>query len=267
MDAVAVILGSAFGLPQASALQLQPRTVQTPFGPQEVYQLPGRPAYAIYRHGLPHRLLPQEINYRAQAWALKELACGALLTTSSVGVLDRSIPLYQPLRVADLIMPENRLPDGSLCTMFHGDMPGKGHLVLDEGLVSKALSGQITALAQEERCPTLRDVVFAYAPGPRGKTAAENRLWAQWGAQVNSMTLAPEVVLANELEIPCAALVVGHKYSLPSPAPADTPPVSIADSLVRSADAIQRIVARFLKEGEPAPFANHIFRFSDHPDP
>ena len=44
-----------------------------------------------------------------------------------------------------------------------------------------------------------REVVFAFSPGPRTKTRAENALWAQLGAQVNSMSLGPEVVLAEYL--------------------------------------------------------------------
>jgi len=56
-------------------------------------------------------------------------------------------------------------------------------------------------------------VVFAYVPGPRTKTPAENAAWRLAGADVNSMTLGPEVVLAAELGVPTAAVVVGHKRS------------------------------------------------------
>jgi hypothetical protein len=93
--------------------------------------------------------------------------------------------------------------------------PEQGHLVLTEGLFSPSLTEQIDALVRADRAapPTPR-VVFAHSGGPRTKTRAENRMWALLGAQVNSMSLAPEVVLANELRVPCCGLVVGHKYSL-----------------------------------------------------
>ena len=75
------------------------------------------------------------------------------------------------------------------------------------------------------------------------------------------MTLAPEVVLANELEIPCAGVVVGHKYSVPG---IDNPDAaSVADSLVRAREATERLVVGFLRHGEPVPFANHVFRFDE----
>ena len=72
------------------------------------------------------------------------------------------------------------------------------------GYEARPTSPRIDALAGT----ALPRVVFGYAPGPRTKTAAENAMWARLGADVASMTLAPEIVLANELEIPCAALVV-----------------------------------------------------------
>jgi len=57
--------------------------------------------------------------------------------------------------------------------------------------------------------------VFAYFPGPRTKTPAENTYLASLPAHGNSMTLAPEVVLLAELGIPCAAVALPHKRSVP----------------------------------------------------
>jgi purine nucleoside phosphorylase len=265
MNAVAAILGSAFQAALPEPLNLQPVEVDTPWGRQTLHRVrdADRPAYVLFRHGLPHRLLPNQINYRAQAWALKAAGCGAVLVTSSVGVLDADVPIYKPLLVEDLIMLENRLPDGQACTMFAAPSAEHGHLVLHDGLFSTPLSSQVRTLAAEEGAPIADDVIFAYVGGPRGKTAAENRLWPQLGAQVNSMTLAPEVVLANELEIPCAGLVVGHKYSVPT---ADAPEgEGMADTLDRSRVEQERIVTRFLHEGRPVPFGNQIYRFDDQP--
>jgi purine nucleoside phosphorylase len=262
-QAVAAILGSAFQDALPEQVNLRPVEVETAWGRQMLHRVTDadRPAYVLFRHGVPHRLLPNQINYRAQAAALKEVDCGALLVTSSVGVLDADVPIYRPLLVEDLIMLENRLPDGQACTMFDTPRVGHGHLVLHDGLFSSDLSEQIRTLADGEDAPIAGDVVFAYVGGPRGKTAAENRLWPQLGAQVNSMTLAPEVVLANELEIPCAGLVVGHKYSVPT---ADAPAgEAMADTLDRSRAEQERIVTRFLRDGSPVSFGNQIYRFDD----
>ena len=264
MKSVAVILGSAFGEQFPQDLSLKQREIATPWGQQQLYQVinTNRPAYLIFRHGIPHRLLPNQISYRAQAWVLRELNCGALMVTSSVGVLNDRLPLYRPMLVTDLIMLENRLPDGTTCTMFVEPRSLQGHLILNEGLFSVALRQQVYKLAPELIESPEIEVIFAYVGGPRGKTAAENRTWHKLGADVNSMTLAPEIVLANELEIPCVGLVVGHKYSLPG-IKVSGDRFAVSESLESSRRAMEEIIIRFLKEATEVPFSNQIFRFNN----
>jgi len=256
------IVGSAFGR-APEGLALEPRPVDTPWGPHALHAVTGlaRPAYLAFRHGLPHRLLPHQIDYRAQAWALREVGCRALLVTSSVGVLDPDVPLLRPLLLRDLLYPDNRLPDGSACTVFAppGPARGQGHLVLEEGLFSPALAGQVRDLAAAEGVALGPEVVFAYAPGPRTKTPAENAYWAALGGQVNSMTVAPEVVLAAELGLPAAGLVVGHKRSGPAAGAPDR--AGVAESLAQARAAVERLVVAFLDRAEPVAPGNHLFRF------
>jgi len=260
--AVAAIVGSAFQMEMLDGLAVTPIDVTTPWGPWTLHHVDvaAGPAYVSFRHGYPHRLLPNQVPYRAQAWALKQVGCSALLVTSSVGILDAALPLYQPLLVGDLLTLDNRLPGGEACTMFPHPDPAHGHLVLNEGLFSIALTQQVAALARGTGDVPVAEVVFGYAGGPRTKTPAENRMWRLLGAQVNSMTVGPEVVLANELEIPCAAAVVGHKYSVPDiEAPPDEG--AIAETLVRSRSTLGRLVRIFLEQAVPVAFGNHLFRF------
>ncbi len=262
-EPVAVILGSSFSRKPPESLELVPETVETPFGPFTVHQVNGleRPACVSFRHGLPYRLLPHQIPYRAQAFALHRMGCRALLSTSAVGVLDGSLPLFEPLLVNDIVMLENRLPDGQACTIFTEPSPDQGHLVLDEGLISHALTEELRTMATANGFAPAADVVFGYAGGPRTKTHAENAAWAGLGVQVNSMTLAPELVLANELGIPCAGLVVGHKYSLPERSdPVDESAIDV--SLARARSAIETVTERFLRESTPARFGNRLHRLA-----
>jgi 5'-methylthioadenosine phosphorylase len=244
-------------------LDLEPEPIETEWGEQTLHRVPDvdRPAYVLFRHEVPHRLLPNQIDYRAQAAALRAIDCGALLVTSSVGVLDRDVPLYRSLLVDDLLMLENRLPDGTACSMFTAPSADHGHLVLDDGLFATALTEQVRDLAGKVRASVAADVTFAYVQGPRSKTAAENRALPRLGAQVNSMTLGPEVVLANELEIPCAGLVVGHKYSIPDRDPPEQE--ALSTTLDRAREEQERIVTAFLREGEPVDFPNTIYRFGE----
>lgn len=259
---VALILGSAFGRPELAGRALTPVEIDTLHGPAILYRWPGRPdGWVLFRHGTPHRWLPNQVPYRAQAAALAAVGVEAVLITSSVGVIDLAVPLFVPLRVTDLVMPDNRLPDGSACTLFVEPFPGQGHLVVEGGLFDAELGAQVDRLAAEVGHPVAGEVVFTYVGGPRTKTAAENRWFAAQGAQVNSMTVGPEAVLLNEVGIAVAAVVVGHKHSHP-----DAPKVAaeaLAESLDQGREAVEALAAAWLDRGEAVPFKNAFFRFDD----
>ena len=263
----AVILGSAFQKAQLGGVPLRPLSIETPWGNSTLYLHEESGGFVLFRHGVPHRYLPHQVPYRANAAALASVGCKRLLVTSSVGVLTEEIPLFEPLLVRDLMMPENRLPNGESCTIFGSDSANQGHLVLEEGLFSRALNDQLRALCDAQGQPVQAEVTFAYVPGPRTKTPAENELWRRLGAQVNSMSLGPELVLANELEIPTVALVVGHKRSRPAQidraalgATQALDQRAIDDSLRSCQRSIEALALAFLRESEPVPFHNRIHR-------
>lgn len=255
----AAILGSAFADHDTLGL-LQVQQIDTPAGPAVLHRDPETGGYVLFRHGRPHRWLPNQVPYRAHAWALKRVGVKALLVTSSVGVLDASVPLFEPHLLDDLLMLDNRLPDGSACTIFDDEREWQGHLVLRDGLFDR----QLGAWLRKDAGLPERELTFLYVPGPRTKTRAENRFAAMTGAHVNSMTLAPEVVLANELEIPTAALVVGHKYSVPDGAAPDD--ASISESLDRAREVTLSVVRRFLADAPAVAFGNTLFSFGEEAD-
>ena len=289
---VAVILGSAFSINPPRDLQLTPHRIMTPWGEVDVHQVShpelNRPAYLLFRHGFPHQTYPQQLNFRAHAVALKILNCKALLVTSSVGVLDRSVPLDRPLLVHDLLMPDHRLPDGTLCSTLieppHALIPltpdvssalQPGHLVLRGPICAQELDSQMNTLVESVGGQLGPSVTFAYVAGPRTKTPAENHYWHTLGAQVNSMSVGPEVVLANELMIPTSALVVGHKYSNTHSSLAKassrkglevTPGYNadhqeMSETLNRSHDMLDHIVTAFLCYAKPVKFPHYIYRY------
>ncbi len=256
---VAAILGSAFRRPVLDGVELRRVVVETAFGSAELFAFGG--SWVIFRHGVPHRFLPNQVPWRAHTAALAAVGCRALLITSSCGVLTPDVPLFEPLLVDDLFMPDNRLPDGSSCTMFVDPGPGagspeQGHLVVEGGLFSAGLSERVAELSAR---PIAGRVVFAYVPGPRTKTPAENAWLRTTGAEVNSMSVGPEVVLANELQISTAALVVGHKYSVPG-VTHGLDAGSIDGSLKRSRRSTEEIVVAFLRDAPRVPFGNRIHR-------
>jgi len=181
-----------------------------------------------------------------------------------VGILESTLPLNRLLDVKDIVMLDNRLPDGSACTIYDEPSEQHGHLVLKDGLMSADLRSQLRDMLDREdnadNTVLKGPVTFAYVGGPRTKTVEENRIWRSLGAEVNSMTLAPEIVLANELGIPCAAIVAGHKYSTPKEHAPDSDG-SLSLSLDDSGAILARLVTLFLEQGQPVPFRNLIYRF------
>jgi 5'-methylthioadenosine phosphorylase len=157
--AIGVILGSAMGEEVIQELALQPVDVETPYGTERLFEgmrADGVRMLALHRHGYPHQHLPHTIPVRAQIWALRMRGCGALVLNSSVGVLDPAVPLFTPLVPTDLLMPDNRLPDGSVCTLFTPEAMAAspevraraGHLVLTEGIFSPPLRAHLTGLIE-----------------------------------------------------------------------------------------------------------------------
>ena len=262
MKSVAVLLGHAFDAGTLGGGKLEPVEVETKWGTQEVYRFErkDRPAYVVFRHGLHDHLLPHQVSLRSQIDALKKLDCGALLVSSAVEVLDLQIPLHRPMLLSDLIMPGNRLPDGNACTFFTDPSGNHGHLVIEEGLMSARLAGRMRSLATKVNSELGPEPVFVHVPGPRTCTAAEARMWGRFGGQVMAMTVAPEIILANEREIPTIALITGQEYALPELRTSTDP--SKGDARARGREAVERLVVGFLKEGEPVEFGNRLHRAS-----
>jgi len=260
---IAVILGSAFD-EMPDWLSLEEQKYSTPYGEATLFHLPDSDpaAYVLFRHGVPHTFLPNQIPYQANAWALKEVGCGALVVTSSVGVFKQDFPLFSPLLVNDLVMLDNRLPSGNTCTMFTEPAKDHAHLIITEGLFSAELGKQLGNLAEACQWPVAGEVIFGYVGGPRNKTPAENRIWRNFGVDVNSMTLGPEIILANELEIPTAGLVVGHKYSIPG-LETENDNLSLDDSFAQSRKAFAKLIISFLENGRAASFNNVLYRYGE----
>lgn len=165
-------------------------------------QLCGREVYFLPRHGANHSLPPHRINYLANVAALKQLGCTAIIATNAVGALRRD------LNVGMFVVPDQLIDftkQRPLTFYNGGDAEGVKHADLTEPycpnlrrwLVESAVQvGQVCADTGTYLC----------AEGPRFETAAEVRLFAQWGGDVVGMTGVPEVVLARELGLCYASL-------------------------------------------------------------
>jgi 5'-methylthioadenosine phosphorylase len=185
-------------------------TVETPFG---------RPSGAIMRghwgrhevlflprHGSAHQLLPHEINYRANVFALKQLGATRILSVSAVGSLREQIEPGH-LAVPDQFFDWTR---GRRASSFFGE--GIAAHVSTARPVSANMAQWVTKAANGCGMPVHTGVTYAAVEGPRLGTRAESLFLRQAGCDIVGMTNVPEAFLAREAQICYASIGIVTDY-------------------------------------------------------
>src|SRR5579862_8955356 len=199
--------------------------VTTPFGEPSGPVVEGRLGAArllfLPRHGRGHRLLPSEINYRANVHALKQLGAERVLSISAVGSLRAGIVPGDLVLVDQFIDKTHRR-----ATTFFGEGVA-GHVAFADPVCAD-LAGVVAEAAREagfsEAAAAARDHVhergvarhrllhrggtYVCMEGPQFSTRAESRLHRAWGADTIGMTAATEAKLCREAELCYAALAL-----------------------------------------------------------
>ena len=245
---VGVIGGT--GLYQIEGLEkVREVEVDTPFGrPSDAYvtgTLDGVDFVFLPRHGKGHRLLPTELNFRANIFGMKKLGVGEIISVSAVGSLSEEI---EP-----------------------------GHVVVPDQFIDRTTQRQSTFFGQgivahvgfaDPLCPGLRQAVFRAAEeegarvhprgtyvcmeGPQFSTRAESHLYRSWGAHVIGMTNVQEAKLAREAEICFVTLALATDYDCWNESAGDVEieqVMAIIQKNVRLAQqVIRKAIAYFPKE-------------------
>ncbi len=199
------------GLYQMDELQVtEVREVTTPFGspsaPIVLGMLQGRNVAFLARHGLHHDLLPSEVNYRGNIWALKSLGVRTLLGVSAVG------SLREEIRPGDLALSSQYLDftKGLRASTFFG----RG-LVAHVSTAYPTCSATAAVVARAARALELtihEDKTHAVIEGPRFGTRAESLFLRNSGADLVGMTNVPEVFLAAEAQLGYCTIGVATDY-------------------------------------------------------
>lgn len=160
----------------------------------------------LARHGSGHRLLPHEVNYRANVFALKRAGATMLLGFSAVGSLDERVEPGQ------LAMPAQYLDwtKGVRERSFFGG--GVAAHVSTAYPVSAAMVDWVAASAQALGLMLHRDLTYACVEGPRLGTRAESLFLRAAGCQLVGMTNVPEVFLAREAQMGYATVGLVTDY-------------------------------------------------------
>lgn len=203
--AIGVIGGS--GLYEMEGLEeIQELSLWTPYGnPSDKIicgRISGRRVCFLPRHGVGHRLLPHEINHRANIWALRSLNVRWVISVTAVGGLRKRI------KPRDLVVPDqliDRTGTGAKHTFFGNGIAA--HVGFADPYcqdLRKVLIKAAKPLAKKVH----KEGTYLCMNGPAFSTRAEAAMHRMMGADIIGMTNAPEARLCREAEISAAALAL-----------------------------------------------------------
>ena len=199
------------GLYRMEALQVtQTREVSTPFGPPSspivLGVLQGRDVAFLARHGLHHDLLPGDINFRANIWALKSVGVRTVIGVSAVG------SLREEIRPGDLSLPSQYLDftKGQRAATFFGR--GMVAHISTAQPVCATTAGLIARVARTLGTKVHENKTYACVEGPRLGTRAESFFLRGAGADLVGMTNVPEAFLAAEAQLGYCTISLATDY-------------------------------------------------------
>ncbi len=185
-----VEIGSPFGAPSDALL----------FG-----ALDGQPLVFLPRHGRGHRLLPGEIDYRANIDALKRAGVTDVISISAVG------SLREDLAPGSLVIVDQFI-DRTFArakTFFGAGVAA--HVSMAHPVCAR-LGDHICAAAEARGIPATRGGTYLVMEGPQFSTLGESELYRSWGCDVIGMTNMPEAKLAREAEMCYATIAMVTDY-------------------------------------------------------
>ena len=245
------IIGGSGLYDMAGLTDRKEERVDTPFGepsaPFVTGTLRGKRVAFLARHGIGHRLLPTELNFRANIFGFKTLGVEYLISASAVGSLKEQ---YRPL---DMLVPDQFFDrtKGRISTFF-----GRG-LVAHVGFAHPfcaPLSAIAHRAAEAAGLPAAgagassRPVVhkggtYVCMEGPQFSTLAESQLYRSWGMDVIGMTNLQEAKLAREAEICYSTLALITDYDCWHPSHDQVTVEMIIANLTQNAKNAQNVIA------------------------
>jgi 5'-methylthioadenosine phosphorylase len=261
---IGVIGGS--GLYKMEALKdVEEVEIDTPFGrPSDaliVGTLDGTRIAFLARHGRGHRLLPSELPFRANIYAMKTLGVEYLISASAVG------SLQEAAKPVDMVLPDQFIDrtKNRASTFF-----GEGivaHIAFGDP-VCKNLSQVIGDAIESLDFPGVtlhRGGTYVCMEGPAFSTKAESNLYRSWGATVVGMTNLPEAKLAREAEMAYATLAMVTDYDCWHPDHDSVTVEMVIGNLMKNAENAQRVIREVvnrLSTNPPTSDAHSALKFA-----
>src|SRR5437867_5439220 len=233
------IIGGSGLYDMAELTDREEKTIATPFGdpsgPYVIGTLRGKRVAFLARHGVGHRILPSELNFRANIYGFKVLGVERLVSASAVGSLKQE---YEPL---DIVVPDQFFDrtKGRISTFF-----GRGlvaHVAFARP-VCRDLSRIAADSAVHVGATVHRGGTYVNMEGPQFSTLAESKLYRSWGMDVIGMTNLQEAKLAREAEICYATLAMVTDYDCWHPHHDSVTVDQIVAVLLKNADNATKVV-------------------------
>lgn len=261
---IGIIGGS--GLYNMDALKdRQEHHLDTPFGkPSDAIvtgTLDGVPVAFLARHGRNHHLLPSELPFRANIYALKSLGVRYLISASAVG------SLQEPIQPLDMVVPDQFIDrtQHRTATFF-----GEGivaHIGFGDPVCPQlaALLADTAASVAPEDVTVHRGGTYVCMEGPAFSTKAESHLYRSWKASIIGMTNLTEAKLAREAEIAYATLALVTDYDCWHPDHDSVTVDMVVENLHRNASNAQTVIRDVVRRLGETPFvseAHSALKFS-----
>ena len=184
--------------------------LETPFGaPSDVYvtgTLGDAQMVFLPRHGRGHRLLPSEVNYRANIYGMKTLGVEHIISVSAVGSMKEEI-IPGHIVIPDQFFDRTQ---GKRASTFFGNGV-VGHVQFADP-VCHDLSDILVASAQKVGATVHKGGTYICIEGPNFSTRAESNIYRSWGVDIIGMTNLPESRLAREAEICYGTVALATDY-------------------------------------------------------
>jgi 5'-methylthioadenosine phosphorylase len=212
---------------------------QTPFGePSDAYvlgTLEGRKVAFLARHGRGHRILPSELNFRANIYGFKQLGVERILSVSAVGSLKEE---HKPL---DFVIPDQFFDrTRHRIDTFFGDGI-VAHIAFADP-VCPQLSQVVEGACQKVGVVGKRGGTYINMEGPQFSTKAESNVYRSWGMDVIGMTNLQEAKLAREAEICYLTVAMVTDYDCWHPHHDSVTVDQIVAVLVKNAENAAKVV-------------------------
>jgi 5'-methylthioadenosine phosphorylase len=234
------IIGGSGLYDMAELTDREEQSIRTPFGdpsgPYVIGTLRGKRAAFLPRHGRGHRILPSELNFRANIYGFKVLGVERILSASAVGSLKEG---YRPL---DIVVPDQFFDrtTGRISTFF-----GRG--LVAHIAFAHPVCGPLSAIAADAAeavgATVHRGGTYLNMEGPQFSTLAESKLYRTWGMDVIGMTNLQEAKLAREAEICYATLALVTDYDSWHPGHDEVTVDLIIANLLQNAETAKRTIA------------------------